>query len=364
MKICFYIDSLGSGGAQRQIVSLATEMKRRGHTVIFFTYHPDDFFLSKLIDNNIVPICISAKNSIDLILKTRKQFKVFDPDVVVSFLTSPGFICCAASIFPHRWKLVTGERNSKNFIFDGFRGKLIIWSEKFSDLKVANSDVGRLMWVKKCPKYSGKIKTIYNPVIVNSLECRRIERGDYRRIVIAASYQYTKNPVKVAEAVANLNKDERERVVIDWYGRVEANKGDFRAYDEAAGIISSHGLEKTLRLHPETKEIYEEMINADAVALFSTVEGLPNAICEGMMLGKIILMTPVSDYRIFVTPDNGILCKDAEASSITCALREFINLSDDDIGRMGDKSRELANELFDFDTNMNKWETMLLDITK
>lgn len=365
MNICFYIDSLGSGGAQRQIVGLATEMKKRGHAVSFITYHPDDFFREKLDENNIEQVCISAKSKFDLIVKTRRHFQHVNPDVVISFLTSPGLISCMVSILPHKWKLITGERNSKDFIFNGFSGKMLVWSERFSDWKVANSEVGKEMWVQRCPQYSDKISTIYNPVDVNfEAESKSVEHSLKRRIVIAASYQYTKNPVRVAEAVSKLSQEERDRIVIEWFGRIEANKGDSRAYDEASEVIVNNGLENTLCLHGETKTIYDEMRMANAVALFSTVEGLPNAICEGMMLGKPVLMTPVSDYRVFVTPENGFLCNDAEANSICSVLKQFINTSDEALDRMGKRSKDLANKLFDFRTNMDKWEALIFKLAK
>ena len=39
MKILCVIDSLGSGGAQRQLVGLAIGFKERGHEVSFLVYH-------------------------------------------------------------------------------------------------------------------------------------------------------------------------------------------------------------------------------------------------------------------------------------------------------------------------------------
>ena len=43
-QIVFVIDKLESGGAQRQLVMLATALKDRGYGVEVFVYHRDDFF--------------------------------------------------------------------------------------------------------------------------------------------------------------------------------------------------------------------------------------------------------------------------------------------------------------------------------
>ena len=62
---------------------------------------------------------------------------------------------------------------------------------------------------------------------------------------------------------------------------------------------------------------------ADFVALFSYVEGLPNAICEALALGKPIIMTRVSDYCSLVS-DNVFLCETPEPLSIATSLKNAI----------------------------------------
>ena len=48
MKILCVIDSLGSGGAQRQLVQLAIGLKNKGVDVSFLMYHNIHFFKSEL----------------------------------------------------------------------------------------------------------------------------------------------------------------------------------------------------------------------------------------------------------------------------------------------------------------------------
>ena len=44
MRLLFFIDNLGSGGAQRQMVALGILFRQSGHEVSFLTYHPANFF--------------------------------------------------------------------------------------------------------------------------------------------------------------------------------------------------------------------------------------------------------------------------------------------------------------------------------
>ena len=44
MKIILFTDSLGAGGAQRQLVGLAKLLKDVGEDVSILTYHKDEFY--------------------------------------------------------------------------------------------------------------------------------------------------------------------------------------------------------------------------------------------------------------------------------------------------------------------------------
>src|SRR5690606_17385396 len=100
----------------------------------------------------------------------------------------------------------------------------------------------------------------------------------------------------------------RGRFEINWYGRIEVVQGDRRAYKESVLLIREHNLDRTIFLNEATKEVADKMNEADVVALFSELEGLPNVICEGMMIGKPIIMTRVSDSDTLIDRTNGILC--------------------------------------------------------
>jgi len=60
MKLLFVIDNLGSGGAQRQMINLARELKTRGHHVEFFVYYPHDHYLP-LLDEVGIPVHFHLK---------------------------------------------------------------------------------------------------------------------------------------------------------------------------------------------------------------------------------------------------------------------------------------------------------------
>src|SRR5690606_3863798 len=143
------------------------------------------------------------------------------------------------------------------------------------------------MWVEHYPRYKNKFKVIYNPVILPSITSDYFpKRNGKLHIVVAASYQYLKNPIGVVKAIMLMTDEEKNSIKIDWYGRKDVTNVDTRAYDEAVYLIKRNNLEDVITLNEPIRDIANKMYEADFVGLFSELEGLPNAICEGMMLSK------------------------------------------------------------------------------
>lgn len=356
MKTLLFIDSLGSGGAQRQMITLAKMLKEQAIDVEFLCYFREDFFLPILEDEGIMVHWVIESNNLKRIWKIRNFIRKGNYDAVISFLDTPNFLNNIAAIGGKKWKVITSERSSKEDFFLTRRGKLFGWFQRYSDTIVCNSDNAKNMWKKYYPSYENKLTTIYNAVHLLEVQLEYIPKKHGKlHIVVAASYQYLKNPIGLIQALLLLDEDDRKKIHIDWYGRVEVVDGDTRAYDEAIELIKGYDLQNMINFYSETIDIHDKMNSADIVALFSKLEGLPNTICEGMMLGKPIVMTKVSDYKTLVDESNGFLCDWDHPRSIKDALVKAINLSNKDLLRMGNVSRNRANFLFSKVTVSEKW---------
>ena len=355
MKLLLFIPSLGSGGAERQLVSLALIFKEAGHDVEFLIYHKDFFYEHILSRYSIRVNYLETSNSIDRILKIRRFIRSNDWDTVISFLETPSFIACLSAIGGKKWKLITTELSSKKSTFQTLRGRLFCYSRKYSDFIVCNSYNAKAMWLSHYSEYKDKLRVIYNPVILPQIDSQyTIKKDGKLNIVIAASYQYLKNPIGLINALNLMDVNFRNKISINWYGRKEITKGDTAAYDEAVFLIKKFKLSNIISLNDPTTDIANKMNQADVVALFSELEGLPNAICEAMMIGKPIIMTKFSDYSVLID-GNGFLCDWNDPNSIKDALEKAINLSHSEIKDYGLKSRRKALNLFSPDLVLKEW---------
>lgn len=355
-KVLFLIDNLGSGGAQRQMVTLSTLFKDQGLDVSFLTYTKGDFFSKELEANNICVYNIKVNNNIKRIFKVRRFIRRGKFDVVISFMDTPNFLNNFSAIGGKSWKVITSERSSKKSYLLSKKGRFFAWFQRYSDVIVCNSYNAKEMWVSNYPKYNNKLITIYNTVNLPEITSEYTPRSDGKtHIIVAASYQYLKNPIGLINALSLLNNEERKKIRVDWYGRKEVTEGNTKAYDEAISLIEKFQLKDVIYLNEPQKDIYRLMSKADCIGLFSELEGLPNVICEGMMLGKPIVMSKVSDYYILVDESNGFLCDWDKPESIKDSIVKIINLTDEELIAKGLSSKKKAQELFDIHNVTNKW---------
>ena len=352
MRILCVIDSLGPGGAQRQLVGLAISFKKNGNEVSFLTYHPTDFYKSLLDQEQIEVYIVQEGNYVKRAFKMRKLIRRGNYDVVLSFLAAANLICELAGLPFKKWKLVVGERSADPNILVSRKLRTFRWFHIFADFVVANSyknielvrNINPLLSDKKC-------KVIYNMIDTEtwkpSLEHIPTE-GEKIRIVVAASHMYYKNLNGLIEGIRCLSEREKSKLRIDWYGNNIKPPYLDGSYLHGLSKIQEYGLEDIFNFHEATHFILEKMQNADVVGLFSFFEGLPNVVCEGMALAKVIISSDVSDISLFLSNKN-MLFNPNSPSSITESIRYVMSFDKSKLIAEGKKNRLIALQNFSKD---------------
>lgn len=343
MKILCVIDSLGSGGAQRQLVELAKGFKEKKHEVSFLTYHEINFFEPELNSFNIPVHTINENNYLKRILKLRKYIRQFEPDAVLAFLESAVFMATIAGFPIRKWKLVVGERSADPAILKSKRLRIFRWFHLFTDYVVANSHAN-LELVKKINPFLSqeRMKVIYNIVNIPHSDTK-LKGSNKVNITIAASYRSIKNLEGLIEAVNLLTDNYKEKLVINWFGNA-----DNEYFGQMEKLIKDRKIQTTVKLHDKTTDIFSKYREADFVGLFSHHEGFPNTICEAMILKKPVIATKVSDIPLFIKEnENGFLCESKNVMSIKNALIKAIDSDEKARKIMGVNNQILAKKSFE-----------------
>lgn len=357
-KILMFIDQLGSGGAQRQMTELAKGFSGRGYDVSFLVYHDHGFYKDMLEKEGISVMLIEERSYFRRLLKIRKYIRNGGFDAVLSFLPSPSFISCLSGIPRRKWRLVIGERNADPSIVTSRTERIKMRSYVLADYITSNSHANMEMVYSVLPRIDrAKTAVIYNVVDFSRFSpvTQPVRKPDGKfRIVVAARHHHQKNLGGLIEAVRLLSDTTRERLRIEWYG----DKND-KTLTDGQEKIADYGLEGVFEFHPPVQQIETVMADADAVGLFSIYEGLPNAVCEGMAMGKPVISTAISDVP-FLIGEKKLLCDPHDPASIASALEHLLSLSPEELQRIGNENYQKALELFDKDRILNRYLSLLL----
>lgn len=346
-KVLCVIDYLCAGGAQRQLVNMSIEFKKRGYDVEFLVYHEHDFFKSVLDENKIRINLVSTTNYLMRLIKMRIFIRGFKPHIVISFLEAASFIAELSSLPFKKFTLIVGERNANPNILRSFKLKFYRQFHYLADYVVSNStlNIDLVKRINPLLPFS-KYRVIYNMVDFEkwkpNLEHQYLVDGKFR-LVVLARYHVSKNLIGLLKAIDQLDHSNKEKLIIDWYGEI----GD-SSYSDGVNFIVNKGLEKIINLHKECKNVLPLIQNADCVGLFSFYEGLPNAICESMSVGKPVMYSDVSDLPKII--NNANFCFSPEKTNeIVNTLNYFLNLSSIELKNIGLNNRNIALQTFSKD---------------
>jgi glycosyltransferase involved in cell wall biosynthesis len=348
MRIVCLIDSLNSGGAQRQMCMLALLLKKHGWTVEVLTYFPHDFFAPLLQEAEVPYRIIPSKNKCDRIGAIRRAIRNNRPDFVIAFLNTPSLIAELAGLPKRNFKLIVSERTTT--LHPGFIDTVFHNFHRLADAVVLNSHYQRRFLEKTAPYLKKKLKTIINCVDLNEFHPVNVEHrpNDPIHILIVANFSYKKNPLNFAKAIKIVRSERPEvKLLINWVGRKDNRPMKKKSYyEETVHYIREHSLQDIFKCDGPEEFLIPLYQGCTGFCLPSLLEGCPNVIAEAMACGKPILAGRICDNPFLVEDGrNGFLFDPRNPKDIAEKILHFSTLPEEQIIRMGRESRIKAEEL-------------------
>lgn len=350
MKILLFIDTLNSGGAQRQIVNLSILLKNRGYDVLLLRYYHHNHFKTVLDSHQIESVLITSTYKFMRIYKLYKFLIFFKPNVLISFLDIPSLISSLASLFINHHKLIVSERVME--IGKPSKVRRLLRNLYFSvDHITTNSFGNKELILSNKPKVHNKLSVIYNSVDFTKFYPNSNGLTKDIRFIVVASFRKTKNPQGLVKAIkiiieSNVNINFK----LDWYGHKNPNKiedNSSSVYDEAISLIKKYNLQNIIKFKDPVEKIENEYRNSTALILPSFTEGVPNVVCESMACGLPILLSNVADADILIeNKKNGFLFNPYNTEDIAREILNFINLPFEKKVKMGQANVVKARKLF------------------
>lgn len=365
MKILCVIDSLGSGGAQRQMVNLACGLKTRGHEVELFIYYPHlDFYRSVLDEagiqihevNDVSGFSFQVVKSLAKILRESKF------EALISFLPSPNIYSILASFLSFSpTKIIVSERTSKEGDVAFWRSLLRRILYLRSRFIVVNS-ITHADFLRRFVFLSKKVKTIYNGYLIEdtTLKILRSE-NDFTSLLVVGRISAVKNGVRLLQALLLFQQRNGCIPLVFWAGRQEQDQQSLRIRAEMNQLIAtSSTLQASWRWLGERTDVPQLLADCDALIHVSLYEGLPNVVCEAFIAGRPVIASSVCDHPLLVEDGvRGLLCEPYSSESICVAIERFVALSREQRQTMGDNARKYAEKYLSLERMVDEYEALI-----
>lgn len=357
MKILLFTDSLGAGGAQRQLVGLAKMLKNNGYQVQVITYFDFDFYKYDLDLFSIENIVISgAINPFKRLFKVRNYIKSYAPDWVIAYQETPSLIACVTKLLGCKVRVLVSERNTTQKVT--IKDKIRFMLYRVADKIVPNSYTQADFLLENYSWLRARLQTITNFVDLNRFSFNVKKLNQPPLIIVVSSIWPPKNTIGMIEAVKIL-VSLRYRFKIEWYGLVD---GQDEYVNKCINLISEYKINDYIKLLPKVKNIEDKYKECDFFCLPSFYEGTPNVICEAIATGRPVICSDVCDNNRYVKAGiNGFLFNPNNSNEIVQSISKALNVVPDEYVQMCESSRRIAEDMLDEAIFFEKYNNILTE---
>lgn len=375
MNLVLFVDSLRTGGAQRQFSILANGLAERGHVVTFATLHPGGPYWDWLADRGKVSLkaLYPARGAtmagrvtqlVDAPRRLRRLVRQTGAEVVYSALHTSNLLA---------WLAVASQRDAT-----------LAWS-------LRSSHRARLAW-KQRPSFAlARLVSRRVPLIVANSHAGLIDAG--RDGFQARSSSVVVNGIDVTAFAPD--PEARQRLRAEWQvpeqsplvgmvARLDPVKDHPSFLRAAAGVsarapgarfvcvggglpsyraelerqASELGLADRLLWAGERRDMAAVYNALDILCLASRTEGFPNVVAEAMAAGLPCVATQVGDVAEIIGA-TGRTVPPGVPEALAVALLEVIELSSASRHQLGWEARSRVSELYSLDAMVLRTEEVL-----
>ena len=339
MKVLLFIDSLVIGGAQRQLLNLASGLKSRGHQVHICTYYP----LNGLVEKEHCDISVecfdkSFRFDISPIFKLTAAIKRFQADVIVAFLSTPCVYAELSRLTGHSVPVIVSERNGPTTRYFGMIERLYAPLHLLSSLVVFNNHAKMEAMGRQFLPLKRRSRLIYNGVDDRYFEKSGLpENSDpltqsanrdggrqFRFCSVSARPTAEKGLFDLIHAAAMFKASATRSFKIDWIGPIDIHRDEFEAAEKLINSLTLGDNWQWLGAKEGLEKVYGQY---DAMLIPSRREGLSNVLCEAMASGLTTVATDIADHRrILADSGSGYVCKPQNPESLSRAISQIFSL--------------------------------------
>lgn len=372
LNIAFLIPSLAAGGAERQLVTLARELARRGEKICVVVFYSGGALEAPLRHAGVEVHALDKRGRFEVIgflARMAGLLRVIDPDVLHAYLPTANLAALAMRPFLPRTRIVWGVRASFMDLADyGFASRLVYAVERclarFPDLIVANSQKGRELYSADGFPDS-KLAVVENGIDTEYFAPRTEEGRAFRGQWGAATGE------TVIGLAARIDPMKDHETFLRAAGIAALARSDLRFVCVGGGTEKDFARLKALADSLDVRAVFagecHDMPAAysgfDIAVCSSKGEGFPNMVAEAMACGVPVLATDVGDCARIVG-DTGAIVAAEDPQALAQGLLRLLALPHAERKALGARARARIAAEFNLDALAGKTLDLLRPLTK
>jgi glycosyltransferase involved in cell wall biosynthesis len=363
-SILFLSRSLERGGAERQLVVLATALARRGHTVAVVVFYGGGALEAELAIAGVRCIPLNKRGRWDVLpflFRLGKLLRAERPSLLLSYLSVPNLLATLLKPLLPETRLVWGVRASRlDWACYDKLSYLSWWLEcrlsRFADLIIANSRAGRDHAIASGFP-ADRIR-----VVANGIDTQRFRPDPAMREQVRGQWGILNNEILVG-LVARLDPAKDHATFLRAAALVTQSRPDVRfvcvgdgapvLLAEFVQLADSLGLAGRLiwaGARGDMAAVYSAM---DIAVSSSRSEGFSNVIAEAMACEIPCVVTDVGDSAWLVEAPRQVVPA-SEPKALAEALLRLIELPDERRTELGRAARARITTEFGVEALVNR----------
>jgi glycosyltransferase involved in cell wall biosynthesis len=363
-RILFLVTGLAYGGAETQVVYLATRFKSRGWEVGVVSLIPPKAYIEDFEKADVLVFSLDIRRKLPdprPILRLVQIIRKWQPDVVHSHMVHANLLARIVRPLAPFPVLVCTAHN----IGEGGRLREVLYrlTDPFCDLTTQVSQAGleRYVHVGAVPRHkicyipNGVDTERFKPNLEDRLKVRK-ELGVEGFVWLAVGrFDPQKDYPNMLQAFA--------RVVHKHLNTMLLIAGDGPLRKTMENMTRELGVEKHVKFLGIRRDIPQLMNAADAYVMSSEWEGMPMVLLEASACGLPIVATNVGgNAEIVLDGQTGLLVPPKSPEALSQAMLRMMDLPEEVREKMGKQARKHIESNFSLDRIVDCWEALYYEL--
>ena len=375
IRIMYLISSLGSGGAERQLVELAKNIDKEKYKPFIVIYRNIIHYKYILDVEGVSVTCIEMnRNPIFLpifLWKLVKFIKENKIDIIHSYMPGSNLWGRLAGKLAGCKIVIPSIRNAKTPLIYQFRN---YWPEyvlkNWTTCIISNSYKAKQEYLKNVITADDKfITVIHNGIDLSIIPDRydvpiEEQRSKYNiqndnfAIICIASICKRKNQLCLLRAINNINRTNLKVLFVGF-------TLDEKYYQKLKTYINENQLGDIVSFLGEQQDVFSIMRIADVLVLPSRGEGFPNVVMEAMSVSLPVIASDVSDIKYLVKDGiNGYVFPDNDHNRLAELIEKMLSMEPSKRKEMGRAGRKIIEENYTIEKMVKKTEAVYEEALK